>query len=300
MGSLGQYRYKRELHPFFDLLLPLLSAHRGASGIRPEATEIAYRTALEQNADILEADVHLSADGVPVLTHDPYVDRITDRSGFISGYTLAELKGMDAGYWFTPDDGDTYPYRGQGHTILSLREGFEKFPGARFTIDIKDNRQELVDKVFSLVEEFDRANLTLLTSFSAETMRMVYDRIRATGIKVATAASEPEVLQCVITEKLGLMIPPENVMSLFVPPTGGMGLGYRFPAVITHSFNAQAHALNIPVVTWTVDKGGEAEMLLATGVGGIVTNFPARMFPYIRGERFSRSTPVPASLKSPG
>src|SRR5690606_22144044 len=100
-------RHIRTTHPFFDLPSPALSAHRGASGIRPENTLAAFRVALAQGADILESDVHVTADGVPVLSHDPYIDRVTEGSGPISGYTLAALQEFDAGYWFTAD-GETF------------------------------------------------------------------------------------------------------------------------------------------------------------------------------------------------
>lgn len=57
---------------------PLVIAHRGASGYRPEHSESAYRLAFEQGADILEPDLMMSADGQLIVRHDPYLSTSTD------------------------------------------------------------------------------------------------------------------------------------------------------------------------------------------------------------------------------
>ncbi len=58
--------------------LPVVVAHRGASGERPEHTLASYRLALKQGADLLEPDLWLSRDGVLVAFHDETLNRITD------------------------------------------------------------------------------------------------------------------------------------------------------------------------------------------------------------------------------
>lgn len=57
---------------------PQIIAHRGASGYRPEHSELAYKLALEQGADVLEPDLHMSADGQLIVRHDPYLSTSTD------------------------------------------------------------------------------------------------------------------------------------------------------------------------------------------------------------------------------
>jgi glycerophosphoryl diester phosphodiesterase len=52
-----------------------LQGHRGARGLAPENTLAAFRTAIELGVSTLELDVHLSADGVPMVTHDPALNR---------------------------------------------------------------------------------------------------------------------------------------------------------------------------------------------------------------------------------
>src|SRR5207249_2864703 len=76
--------------------LPLVVAHRGASLAHPENTLPSFEGAIAARADVLELDVRLSADRVPVVMHDADVSRATDGQGWVHEKTLAELKRLDA------------------------------------------------------------------------------------------------------------------------------------------------------------------------------------------------------------
>ena len=67
-------------------------AHRGASGYEPENSLIAFQKAIELQADGIELDVHLSADGELVVIHDETIDRTTNGKGFVNKLTALELK----------------------------------------------------------------------------------------------------------------------------------------------------------------------------------------------------------------
>lgn len=83
-------------------------AHRGGCGYAPEMTDAAFSLLPEQNADVTEVDVQLSADGVPVLMHDATLQRTTNvaevfpdkADALVNEFTLAELQQLDAGSWF--------------------------------------------------------------------------------------------------------------------------------------------------------------------------------------------------------
>lgn len=92
-----------------------LVAHRGASAYAPEHTIAAYRLALEQGAHYVEQDLQITKDGVLVCMHDITLERTTDveeaypdrfrdvgghRMWYVSDFTLAEIKKLDAGSWF--------------------------------------------------------------------------------------------------------------------------------------------------------------------------------------------------------
>lgn len=75
-------------------------SHRGAAALAPENTLAAMRIAFAQGVDFVEVDLQLTSDGVPVLMHDPTLDRTTTGSGLVSEHTLAEIQALDAGSWF--------------------------------------------------------------------------------------------------------------------------------------------------------------------------------------------------------
>ncbi len=76
-------------HPFFGARTPLAIGHRGCAGEAPENTLAAFARGLDDAAEILESDVHLTRDGVPVLIHDDEVDRCTNGHGAVRDLPLA-------------------------------------------------------------------------------------------------------------------------------------------------------------------------------------------------------------------
>ena len=96
---------------------PTIFAHRGASIYAPENTIAAFELAVEQQADGIELDAKLCADGQIVVFHDQTVDRTSDGSGKVLDLSLAALKELDAGSWF----GENFA----GQAIPTLEEVFE-------------------------------------------------------------------------------------------------------------------------------------------------------------------------------
>ena len=77
-------------------------AHRGSSGLFAEHTRAAYVRALEEQADGLEVDVHLTRDGEVVCFHDATVDRTSDASGPVGSMTWRQMRGLDVHSWKNP------------------------------------------------------------------------------------------------------------------------------------------------------------------------------------------------------
>src|SRR4026207_2194343 len=71
--------------------------HRGAAAIGPDTTLRSFRCAIELGCDMAECDVHLTRDQQLAVIHDETVDRTTNGSGPVGGFTMAELKRLDAG-----------------------------------------------------------------------------------------------------------------------------------------------------------------------------------------------------------
>ena len=105
--------------------------HRGANAFAPENTLAAARLSFEQGADYVEVDVRLSADGEIVVLHDPILDRTTNGTGPVNALTLAELKQLSAGAWFSDHyRAETIPTLGE---MISLARSY----GRRLYIENK-------------------------------------------------------------------------------------------------------------------------------------------------------------------
>lgn len=155
--------------PFMHHLSPL-GLHRGGAKWRPEHTVDIYLEAWEKwPGALMECDVQLTADGVVVLHHDRTVDRTTEATGPIESFTLEEIKALDAGYRFTRDGGETYPYRGQGLTIATLEEVLEALPDAHFLVEAKPGIG-VVPALVEVIRRMDAEERVLLASFEPRYM----------------------------------------------------------------------------------------------------------------------------------
>jgi len=142
---------------------PIIFAHRGASAHAPENTLAAFESAIAQYADAIELDVKLSADGQVVVIHDPTVDRTTGSRGRVKDLSLAELRTLDAGSFFSEK------YRGE--KIPTLEEVFE-IVGQRTFISVEltnynTPRDQLVETVCLLVKKFSLQKRVMFSSFFA-------------------------------------------------------------------------------------------------------------------------------------
>jgi glycerophosphoryl diester phosphodiesterase len=246
--------------------LPIAFAHRGGSQLWPENTMLSFEKAVGLGYRYLETDVHLSKDGVLVTIHDATVDRTTDGSGLVRALPLAELKRLDAGYRFSPDGGQTYPFRGQGVTIPTLTEVVEAFPHVFLNIDLKQHDAAMVEAMASFIEEHGLHDRLLIASFTDGIIRAFRQR---TGGRVATAAAAWETRRFWLASRLGLtkLIRPAYD-ALQVPPRMGR------MTVVDRRLLAAAHRRGLQVHVWTVDERGEMRRLLALGVDGIMSDRP--------------------------
>src|SRR5262249_22341634 len=142
----------RLMNPLLDLDARPVIAHRGASGLAPENTLVAFELAAKAGADAFELDVRLTRDGAAVVIHDAMLDRTTNRNGPVLGQTVADLRATDAGFRFTTDGGKTFPFRGTGVHVPTLGEVLWTFPGMPVLIEVKEPEvQSAVQRV--LVKE---------------------------------------------------------------------------------------------------------------------------------------------------
>jgi glycerophosphoryl diester phosphodiesterase len=250
---------------------PLVIAHQGGDGIRPGDTLLAFQNAVDMGADVLEMDAHITKDREIVLMHDERVDRTTDGQGLIEELTLAELQKLDAAYKWSNDHGKTFPYRGQGVQVPTLRELFEKFPQKRYLIEIKLTENPIHKPLCDLIREYNMQDKVIVASFHDDAMSL----FREICPEIATSASKSEVTPFILLGKLYLSgwISPQY-QSLQVPYETSESYGIP---VMTERFIREAHAKNIRVEPWTVDDPELMKLYIQWGVDGIITDRPDLM-----------------------
>ena len=254
-------------HPYYttDSNHPLVIAHQGGDGIWPGNTLFAFQNAADLGADVLEMDLHITSDGVLVLMHDETVDRTTDGAGEIEAMTLDELKQLDAGYDWSPDEGASFPFRGQGITVPTLEEVFTAFPEYRMTIEIKKTNTSMAKPFCEAIRANNMEDKTLVASFHDERLK----EFRAECPEVATSSAKNETTVFVLLTKafLGGFYSPK-FYSLQVPEESG-GI-----TVMTESFVRAAHARNLAVEPWTINDEETMRKFIDWGVDGIITDRP--------------------------
>jgi len=244
---------------------PLVIAHRGGPALGPEHTVETYRAGLDAGADVLEVDVHLTSDGEVVVLHDDTVDRTTDGTGAVSELTLAEIQALDAGHEWSPDGGETFPFRGQGIRIPTLGEVFEAFPDAFYVIEIKQAEPPMIDPFLDVLDAYEMRDRSVVASFSAEVMA----DFRRAARRVLTSFGEDEVIVLffLADDAEAGYRPPAELLQL--PPRQGN------LEVLTPELIARADRFGLPIHAWTINDRAEMDRLLALGIAGLITDRPA-------------------------
>ncbi|WP_456273545.1 glycerophosphodiester phosphodiesterase family protein [Bacillus sp. AK031] len=147
-----------------------------------ENTIPSMEAAFKAGADMVEFDIRPTKDGQFAVFHDWTLDCRTNLSGEPKEYTMEQLKEADIGYGYTADDGETYPFRGEGIGLMpSLDEVLSAFPGKTFLIHIKSNEPiegVQLAETLSKLPESQRSLITVyggdapVTAFKAELPEM--------------------------------------------------------------------------------------------------------------------------------
>jgi glycerophosphoryl diester phosphodiesterase len=228
---------------------PRIIAHRGLALEAPENTLLAFLKALSAGATHLETDVHVSADGVAVISHDPDLRRVAGRAASVQHLTMPELRRIELGH-------------GQG--FCSLAEALDAFPEARFNIDVKD--AGAAAPTAAAIREARAVDRVLITSFS-RSHRLAVER-ELPG--VATSPSVAEIAPALVAAKAGLSPAVRRALRGFVAVQVPERRG---PVqVVTPRTVRAVQAAGLEVHVWTVNDAADMIRLLDLGVDGIVTD----------------------------
>jgi glycerophosphoryl diester phosphodiesterase len=240
----------------------LVVGHRGAPLVAPENTLASFQAAVDAGAGAVEFDVRLTADDVPVVMHDPTVDRTTDGHVLVRSMTLDQVKRL----------------RIEGsHEVPSLREALDALSGkAMVDIEVKNIPGE---------PDFDAADEPLVAATLRELDRSAFagDLIIASFNPLSLARSKelaPEV-------PTGLLTHPvvDAAAALAFARTSGHRWVLPFVDRLPTPPDAlveEAHGAGVRVGVWIVDDPRRGVELLRAGVDAVATNDPAAVVAALR------------------
>lgn len=254
------------------MLARRLYAHRGAAAERPENTMPAFERAVEIGVDALELDVHVTRDGVPIVTHDATAQRMCGAPAAWATLDLVDAQRLDAGWGFIAADG-TRPFAGQGIGVPTFEAVLEAFPSHLLNVDIKGDRA--VAAMLDVIATRGAAERVTLASFDRATLAAVRKR----GYAGTTGLARTEIATLLALPAAAWRMLPRTGHAVQVPTHQGP-IRFDRPAFI-----AKCHSLGLRVDFWTIDDPTEAARLLALGADGIISNDPAALVSVVRTPR---------------
>ncbi|WP_329137135.1 glycerophosphodiester phosphodiesterase [Streptomyces sp. NBC_01476] len=209
-------------------------AHRGDPYHFRENTLPSVRSALSKGADVVEVDVRLTRDGVPVLLHDPTLERLWGHPTEVGALTAAEVAQLTGG---------GVP------TLAAALEELRAHTTGRLLLDLTEPEQ--VGTVLAAVRDAGAADRVY---YCGELTAMFEVRAHQPAAEVA------------MTWKTTAR-PPAGLLAELAP----RWLNYRFP-LADRATVAWTHDHGFLAAAWTADWGRSMSRLLAAGVDAITTN----------------------------
>jgi len=234
--------------------IAFVAGHRGGRDGAPENTLPAFRLALESDAEAIETDLQLTADGVAVIMHDFTLDRTTDGTGPVWNSTWEQISGLDAGSWFGPE-----------------------FAGTRVP---------LLGDLLSLVAPSDKMLiLELKGSWTDAQVGPVLDEIRAEGLTQRVTLASFDILSLAAAQRADAqvqrMIISRNVVG---DPAILAGTCGAIAIVTSKAFLAtdpeavgRIHEAGLGVLAYTLNSSETWAEAIALGVDGIITDKPLEL-----------------------
>lgn len=204
--------------------------HRGYNTEAPENTLSAYKLSKKKGFDYVECDVSLTSDGVPVLLHDSTVDRTSNGSGNISSLSLAQVKAMDFGSWFSEE------YTGE--TIPTLEEFIIlcKYVGLHPYIELKDSNAAV--PAYNVVKRLGMLDKVTWISFNSGALSSVKNCDSKARLGLVIDTGNESVVSTANALK-------NNENEVFIDIAYGS---------ITSDFVTKCVESNIPLEVWTINS----------------------------------------------
>lgn len=285
-----------------------LQAHRGGRGLRPENTLASFENAIRMGVTTLELDIAITADGVPVISHDPELNPaitrdakgewIKEHGPLIKSMTLAQVQRYDVGR-LNPDHAyarqfpDQQPRDGQHiPTLASLFKLVNKLGANNIQFDMETkidphqpddtlSPQDFVDTMLTVIREYGMTRRVMVQSFDWRTLELLH-RVEP-GLRTMYLTIESPNFN---TMKDSAWTAGHELKDFqgSVPRMVRASAAHAVGVVWAPNFNSltpqllqEAKALDLQVIPWTVNQKPQMERLIAWGVDGIITDYPDRL-----------------------
>ncbi len=236
---------------------PIILGHRGSPHEAPENTLPSFLWALEQGADGIELDVHLTRDGAIAVAHNYALHKTTNGKGLLARRTLAELKSLDAGAAFSS--------KFAGTPIPTLEEVIEAVDKkACIMIEIKTYtgkaNKRIACAIAGVVGSYGLYERTVISSFNPQILKQVKQADRR-----------------IPTGWLHNFIFPVSPGSCSFALFGKPDVLHPFHKYVNNKYMEIARRCGCRVIPWTVNEAAEVKRLIGLGVDGMITDRPGRL-----------------------
>ena len=249
-------------------------AHRGFSGAAPENTLAAVRAAIDLGAYMAEIDVTLSSDGQVVVIHDTTLQRTTNGHGDVLKFSLADLRKLDAGSWFSK------AFTGERIPTLDAML-VEVDDRILLNVEIKSEAVGLgvVEKVAAAIRAQGMTDEIVVSSFSPTALEKMH-------------ALAPEIRTAVLYNKeVHQGMDPMEIV------TGVGASAFNIKGVrLTPEMLRRCHEHGIPVAVFTVNKKRHMRKTIERGVDAIFTDRPDRLLKILAKRKARAPALVPATV----
>ncbi|XP_047694890.1 lysophospholipase D GDPD3 isoform X6 [Prionailurus viverrinus] len=272
MLSIFFLRRPRLLHtPWAPVFLPRLGAHRAGSGELLENTMEAMENSLAQRSDFLELDCQLTRDGVVVVSHDQNLSRQSGVNRDVSSLDFEELPlyKEELEVYFSPG---RFAHGSDRH-MVSLEDVFQRFPRMPMSVEIKEENEELINKIAGLVRHFDRNEITVWATEKSSVMK----KCRAANPEMPFSFTIGRAIWLLLLYYLGLLpfaSIPERFFFCFLPTIINR-------LIMRRSLIHHLEQRGVQVVFWCLNEESDFEVAYGLGASGVMTDYPTALRHYL-------------------